>query len=40
VAEAIKRAAQASGQGQPQPHGMSDLISNVLHASANCTLLC
>ena len=37
VAEAIKRAAQASGQGQPQPHGMSDLISNVLHASANCT---
>ncbi len=24
VAEAIKRAAQASGQGQPQPHGMSE----------------
>jgi len=38
VAESIKRAAQASGQGQPQPHGMN-LTSSVVYALADCALL-
>ncbi len=45
VAEAIKRAAQASGQGQPQPHGMSepdkqyDVCCSRLHIAVQ-TWLC